>query len=763
MRHAVTIATTFLSAFLLFMVQLMLGKRILPWFGGTPAVWTTCMLFFQVALLVGYAYAHGLAERLRLRHQALLHVALCGLAVAWLALWAQRWGVPLLADDSWKPAAGDDPQARILWLLLIGVGLPFIVLSTTSPLLQKWHSLAGHGESSYRLYAVSNIGSLLGLVSYPFLVERVLPLAAQAWAWSVGFLVVCGGTAALAWWTARGRAGAPELPPAESPAERVPVDRIDLLAWLLLATGTSAMLLAVTNELCQEVAAVPFLWMLPLVLYLLSFVICFDRPQWYQRRWFVPLTLVATLVVIVTAALGLRLKVPVQIASFSAFLFLLCMTCHGELVGLKPPAGRLTLFYLIVALGGALGGVFVGLIAPRIFDSYWEFNIMVTLIWVVLAVIYLRDKSSLFHRGDWRHFGLAVWLLCFTGLRAAMFFGGWNPGGTGAAALAIAAVLTAVPAVAAVLWLRHSGFARHWLWPRLTVAAVIFLAECFMVVRIRSTGTHSLAAERNFFGTLRVQVVPPAGKETRPYLQLTHGQINHGIQYVDGELRRQPVSYYGPESGIDLAVRRHPQRLAGKPLHIGVLGLGVGTMAAFAETGERVRFYEINPTVIRWATGKNAFFSYLADSAGAVEIVEGDARLSLERELAQGAAQQFDLLVMDAFSSDSVPVHLLTRQAFQLYAKHLRDDESILAINVSNRFLDFSSLVANQALDLGFQPWVVVVVKPAPGRSQSMWMLLSRSPGFGEDPEVGRLARLLPPRDPVRWTDDFSPLYPLLR
>ena len=763
MRNAVTIATTFLSAFLLFMVQLMLGKRILPWFGGTPAVWTTCMLFFQIALLVGYAYAHWLAERLPPRRQASAHVALCGLALVWLAVWAQRWGVPLLADDAWKPAAGDDPQARILGWLLVGVGLPFVVLATTSPLLQKWHSLAGHGGDSYRLYAVSNTGSLLGLVSYPFWIERVLPLATQAWAWSVGFLVVTGGIVAIAWRTARCPAMAAVPPHPATTVELTPVGRMNMLAWLLLSTGTSALLLAVTNELCQEVAAVPFLWMLPLALYLLSFVICFDRPQWCRRRLLVPLTLVATLVVIITAALGLRLTVLVQIASFGGFLFLICMTCHGELVGLKPPVGRLTLFYLIVALGGALGGVFVGLIAPRVFHGYWEFNIMVTFVWVVLAVIFLRDKGSLFHRGDGWHFGLAVWLVCFTGLRAAMFFGGLSPGGSGAGALAMAAAVTAVPALAAALWLRHSRLACHWFWPRLTVAAVIFLAECFMVVRIRSTGTMCLASTRNFFGTLRIQMVPPSGKEPCPHLQLTHGQINHGIQYVEGPLRRRPVSYYGPDSGIDLAVRRHPRRLANKPLHIGVLGLGAGTMAAFAEAGDRMRFYEINPTVIRWAQGEGAFFSYLADSAGATGIVAGDARLSLERELACGDAQQFDVLVMDAFSSDSVPVHLLTREAFELYAKHLRDDKSILAINISNRFLDFSNLVANQARDLGFEPWMVLVMKPDPGRCQSMWMLLSRSPGFGEDPEVARIARRWQPRNAVRWKDDFSPLAPLLR
>lgn len=353
-------------------------------------------------------------------------------------------------------------------------------------------------------------------------------------------------------------------------------------------------------------------------------------------------------------------------------------------------------------------------------------------------------------------------MLCFCGLRAATAAGGWPPAWPGAAQLAAAGAISALPALAAALWLRHSRLACHWFWPRFTVAAVIFLAECFMVVRIRSTGAMSLAAERSFFGTLRVQVLP-ATTGARPRLQLTHGQINHGIQYVDGELRTRPVSYYGPGSGIDLAVRRHPRRLACMPLHIGVLGLGAGTIAAFAEAGDRVRFYEINPTVIRWASGGSAFFSYLADSAGEIAIVEGDARLSLERELARGSPQQFDVLAMDAFSSDSVPVHLLTREAFALYARHLRDDDSILAVNISNRFMDFSSLVANQARDLGLDPLLVLVMKPDPTRCQSMWMLLARSPRFRADPEVGALARSCHPQRAIRWSDDFSSLFPLLR
>jgi hypothetical protein len=750
------LGTIFLSAFLLFMVQLMLGKRILPWFGGTPAVWTTCMLFFQVTLLAGYGYAHALGQKLGARKQAVVHLGLLVVALGWLGWWAVQWSVPLLADASWKPEGTEPPQGQILMLLLVSVGLPFLLLSTTSPLLQAWFSRAGHGEGTYRLYAVSNVGSLLGLVSYPFVIERWLPLQTQAWFWAGGFTLVTVGFGLCAWW-----ARDSEAAEVEEKVESVKIPMGTVVTWLLLATATSAMLLAVTNELCQEVASVPFLWMLPLVLYLLSFIICFDRPHWYQRRWFLPVTLVVTLAVLVTAAIGLRVKVPVHIASFGAFLFFFCLTCHGELVRLRPPAGRLTLFYLMVALGGALGGIFVGVIAPRIFTNYWEFNIMVTLAWAVLAVIFWREKDSLFHRGDPWHFGLALWIVSFVVLRIVTEVQGWRFAERDLPNLIWCVWCSLIPAVIVGFLLRGKRVAGHWFWPRFTVGLVIFLAECFMVVKIKTVHGVVVRAERNFFGTLQANIVPsPEGYPAM--MQLTHGQINHGTQFIDPELSKVPISYYGEESGIDLAVRFHPRRLKSEGMNIGVMGLGAGTMAAHGLKGDAVRFYEINRTVIDWAVGKEAVFGYLNETAAAVEVAEGDARLSLERELEAGS-QEFDVLAMDAFSSDSVPVHLLTREALELYAKHLRDKDSVMAINISNRFLDFRDLMANQAADLGFASRVVTVVVPSPKRSQSVWMLLCRNEKFFKGKDVVRMMEPYQAVKKVRWSDDYSPIFPLLK
>jgi hypothetical protein len=747
---------TFLSAFLLFMVQLLMGKLLLPWFGGTPAVWTTCMLFFQVLLLAGYAYAHGLT-RLPARLQGKIHASLLLLSLALLGAAWWRWGSPLIPGDSWKPVASDAPQARILTLLLVSIGLPFFLLSTTSPLIQHWQGLAGSGGKTWRLYAVSNTGSLLGLLSYPFLIERYFEISAQAIGWAAGFAAFALGAVLLAL-----RGGGLETPREVADVDPRP-SFLTLAVWLVLPMTTSAMLLAVTNELCQEVASVPFLWMLPLSLYLLSFIICFDRPAWYHRRLFLAAGAVASVVVLVTASLGISLKIPVHAVSFGGFLFLFCMIGHGELVRLRPATSRLTLFYLMVALGGALGGVFVSLIAPLVFENFWEFNVMITVAWALLGVLLLRERDSLFHRGDWWHLLIFIWLAGYLAIRlgSEILLGHEHPF---TRSLPLHAGLALAAAWLVCFPLRKTGFARSKYWPRVTVVTVIFIAECFMFLRIRGDRAGALAIERNFYGALRVVALPPT-PERPALIQLNHGNINHGYQYLDEALSRVPVSYYGDTSGVETAVRRHPRRLADppQPLRIGVLGLGTGTMAAFGEPGDSLRFYEINPAVIRYSTAEKPFFTYLKDSKAATEIVEGDARLSLERELADGRPGKFDVLVMDAFSSDSVPVHLLTREAFALYESHLRDADSIIAINISNRFLDLHDLVGSQAKALDMMPVHFQLADQSTTHSPSSWVLLSRSMPFLQDQVVRQLGFPGVPRREVIWTDSFSNLFQVLR
>lgn len=749
----------FLSAFLLFMVQLLMGKLLLPWFGGSPAVWTTCMLFFQVLLLGGYSYAHGLTK-LPARRQGQLHTLLLGLAILLLAMAWWRWGSPLIPDDSWKPQDSSAPQSQILLLLLLSIGLPFFLLSTTSPLVQHWQGRTQDESKTWRLYAISNFGSLLGLLSYPFLVERFLSVQHQAILWSLAFTLFALGVTILA------------LRPREEKRTSVVAPRADdakpnkltLAAWLLLPMSTSAILLAVTNELCQEIAPVPFLWMLPLALYLVTFIICFDRPQWYRRRFFLFTGAIATVAVLITASLGIQLKIPIHVLSFGTFLFLFCMIGHGELVKLRPQTSRLTLFYLVVSLGGALGGVFVSLIAPLIFNDFWEFNIVITVAWTLLGLLLLNEKDSSFHRGDWLQLSFLTSLILYLIIRLGSELILKHEHAF-TKNLPLHALLAIVFAWIMCFSIRRSRFAQSKYWPRIAVIAVIVLAECFMLARIRTDHTGLLASDRNFYGTLKVSVEPPLGELLPARIQLTHGNINHGFQYLDQELSQLPVSYYGETSGVEIAINRHPRRLSipPRPLRIGVLGLGAGTMAAFGKEGDLIRFYEINPTVIDYSTRRNPFFTYLAGSAAEIEIREGDARLLLEKELESREPGKFDVLVMDAFSSDSVPVHLLTREAFALYKECLRDEESVIAINVSNRFLDFRDLVGSQSKEIDFFPVGFHVSDLTATRNPSSWIILSKHLPFLEDPVVHQYGLPNLPRKEVIWTDDFSNIFQILR
>ncbi len=759
-RNMLPATVTFLSAFLLFMLQLLMGKVLLPWFGGTPAVWTTCMLFFQVLLLFGYAYAHGVT-RLAGRLQGRIHLCLILASVVLLGVAWWRWGSPIIPSGDWKPVGNDAPQLKILTLLLVSIGLPFFLLSTTSPLIQHWQGLQKEGGKTWRLYAVSNTGSLLGLLCFPFLVERFLEAPLQAIVWALGFGVFALGAAVLA---LRVRPQAPHREQAIPDEDRTKPPAIAMVAWLVLPMTTSAMLLAVTNELCQEVAAVPFLWMLPLALYLLSFIICFDRPAWYHRRFFLAAGAASTVAVLITASLGIRLQIPAHAASFGGFLFLFCMIGHGELYRLRPATSHLTLFYLMLALGGALGGIFVSLVAPVIFDNFWEFNIMATIAWVLIGILLLREKDSIFHQGDWWQLLVFTWLLAYMAVRISILI--WLPQNHALiSSLPLHALLGLVLAWLVCFPIRKTRFARSAYWPRVAVVAVIFLAECFMLLRIRSDRAGAVVSERNFYGTLRVMLMPPLPGGRPASIQLMHGNINHGFQYADEKWSRVPVSYYGDTSGIDVAIRRHPRRLANpaEPLRIGVLGLGAGTIAAFGEKGDIIRFYEINPAVIRYSTAAKPIFRYLADSRGSTEIVEGDARLSMERELTAGQPGKFDVLVMDAFSSDSVPVHLLTREAFALYQQHLRDEDSVIAINISNRFLDFRDLVSSQAGEIGLSPILIHVRDMTVSHGPSSWMILSRSQPFLKDPVLHERGAPWIPRREVIWTDSFSNLFQILR
>ena len=763
--------STFLGAFLLFEVQLLLGKHLLPWYGGTPAVWTTCMVFFQIALLAGYAYAHALAGRARPRTQRDVHVVLLGAGVAALAAQVLAWGVPLLAGAGWKPSGSGHPATHLTAFLLVAVGAPFLVLAATSPLLQAWSARARPDGSPYRLYALSNLGALLGLLAYPLVVERVLTLRTQAWLWALLFVLYAGccGVAALA--QARAVAPMPQsaaptlLPLAPKPGPA------SVALWIALPCASTVMLLAATNQMCQEVAVVPLLWVLPLALYLLSFVLCFERERWYRRAVFQPLFALAAALACLLLYPGADGPVPYQSGGYSLVLFACCMVCHGELARAKPAPRHLTAYFLLLATGGALGGVLVGVVAPHVFHGFWELHAGLAACGVLAVLAMLRDRDSWLGRGRvWP----AVSALVASTLGAAYLLRRASTGGSGGFLTSplVRFAAAAAVALAALAWLerRRGRMRRGGGRPILGVACLALALSLLSVVlraHIRAVEARAETMERDFFGVVSVEVGAEEGG-LGDALYLRHGRVVHGFQLEAPALRALPTSYFAEGSGISLALRFHPRRSVAPVgqggLRVGVVGLGIGTLAAYGRSGDSFRFYEISPAVIGLASGPASLFSYLADSPARVEVVPGDGRISLERELSSRPPWRFDVLVMDAFSSGAVPLHLLTREAFATYLGRLDPEDGILAVNISNHNVDLRGVVGRLGAEFGLGAVLVEASRSADGvRWPSLWVLLTRNRAFLQLPEVAAVARpLQPDRTAPLWTDNHSSLLDVL-
>ncbi len=703
--------TIFLSAFLLFQVQLVIAKYILPWFGGTPAVWTTCMLFFQLLLLGGYAYSHLIVSRLRPRRQGTLHLVLLAGSLCLLAGQLATWRTPLLPPAAWKPTGSDLPVLRILGLLAVSVGLPYFILTTTSSLLQAWFAGTHPGRSPYRLYALSNAGSLLGLISYPFLVEPALALKAQAGVWSgcyAAFVFCCGWCAVRAARTAK-----PLLEPGEVTSSRKSQkgseaagrpSRSKRLLWLGLPACASVLLLATTNHISEEVAVIPFLWVVPLGLYLLSFIFCFNSQRAYSRRLFVVAALAAMVLVYIVTRRGVtEVGIAEDIWIHSFALFVCCMICHGELVALKPAPRHLTSFYLSVAAGGALGGVFVALVAPTIFTGLWELPLGYLFCGALLLVVTLRDPRS---------------------------------------------------------WLNGR---RRWVWraPAGVALAALVVAPSLQVKKFYDGVIRS---RRNFYGILRVREEDATERVEWHRYVLRHARTVHGFQFVDPARRRTPTTYYGENSGAGLAILNHPRRTSGAPMRIGVVGLGVGTLAAYGRKGDIIRFYEINPAVVELATGPDSCFTYVQDSAAKVDVVLGDARILMQRELEQGQPQQFDVLALDAFSGDSPPVHLLTREAFDIYLRHLRRG-GVLAVHASNRYVNLAPVIWRAAEEFGLACTMINSEGDSEAVWGARWILLTHDKNLLKLKNIAAVASgREESHKPIRlWTDDYSNLLRILK
>jgi hypothetical protein len=788
-------ATIFLSAFLLFQIQPMISKYILPWFGSTPGVWATALVFFQCMLLAGYAYAHLIVSRLAWHRQAILHITLLALAL---------FALPITPAESLKPIDADAPIGRILFILTLSVGAPFFLLSATAPLVQRWFALLHPGLSPYRLYALSNAGSLIALLSYPFVIERFVSLQMQTWIWSLGYGVFAAFCAYCGWGLYRSTlAGWEEDEALEAVAHGGRPATSDIGFWLALSACGSGLLVATTNQMSLDVAAVPFLWIVPLSLYLLSFILCFDSDRWYLRPLFAVLLPLVAINTVRVLYQGGELGIIDQIAGYSMALFVCCMCCHGELARMRPAPNHLTLFFLTTSAGGALGGMFVAMLAPALFVGFYEYHILVVACCLLMAVIWsvslIRPGYESGNGRLARAAAMLSWGSALAVTLASVYYaftpGTWYDDDSSSHLIATYAVwraqmMQAIPfAIIALLLLlevwrrRQRQSSARWWFSRQSIArlgvSTVLAAGVLSLVgslswQVREAERRMVDRDRNFYGVLAIKERNVGDYDH--FLSLTHGRIRHGEQMQ--EHPTWPTSYYGPETGVGVAIRNHPARSQRhRQFRIGVVGLGVGTLAAYANAHidpelpdasyarerprdfpDYMRFYELNPLVVTWAQDR---FTFLADArtrGGDIDVFEGDARIVLERQLQRGEAQRFDLLAIDAFSSDAIPLHLLTQQAFEAYLGHLQDD-GILALHVTNRYVDLIPIVARLAEDAGMRAMYIENHEDDNRQvSSSDWILLTRNQGFLDTPAIYQDEEEMPPAGAL-WTDDFSSIF----
>jgi hypothetical protein len=686
--------TIFLSAFLLFQVQPLIAKIILPWFGGSAAVWAAALLFFQLSLLAGYAYAHALIKLAKPRTQLLIHGTLLLLSCALL---------PILPNVSWKPTAIGDPTLRILELLAATIGLPYFLLSSTSPLLQAWYVRRTGSSVPYRLFALSNFGSMLALLSFPFLVEPNIASRMQAYSWSTAYVVFAALCLITAWVSREALPGQPAAEPVATTIPEKSAERptgLQLLLWISLAACASTLLVSITNHMSQNVAPIPLLWVVPLAIYLSTFILAFESDKIYQRWIFLPWVAPALgwMAYALYAGEG-NFHIKYSIPIFCAGLFICCMMCHGELALRKPATQYLTLFYLMVSVGGAVGGIFVAIIAPRVFNSYLELPIGLVACGV-LAVIVLFNLEIPKFTILGRAFALGPWPIRF--------------------ALAI---------------------------------GVGLLAGYLVRKEVADRQGYHLFA-RNFYGELRIRD-DDVGQEYA-LRNLLHGTINHGSQRLNEEHRYEVNSYYAPSSGIG---RTMAAKQGLGPVRYGVIGMGAGVMTGYCRAGDYVRVYEINPLVK--SLSERGEFTFFSHCAGDKQVLMGDARLTMEAQ----QPPNYDVLVVDAFSSDAIPVHLLTKEVMKLYFTLLKPD-GVLAVHISNRYLDLAPVCARGAEFVGKK--AIVVADDASDNTfanSTTWVLItSQDNNVFQNPSFEG-ANMYPAAAAATfrgWTDDYSSILPIL-
>jgi hypothetical protein len=725
-----------MGALLLFLVQPMFARMVLPLLGGSPAVWNTAMVFYQAALLAGYAYAHFATRWLGVKRQAGLHL---------VVLLAPLLVLPIGLPHGWMPPTTSNPVWWLLAVLTVSVGLPFFVVSATSPLLQRWFAASGHkwAADPYFLYAASNLGSLLALVSYPVLIEPRLGLVDQSWCWAAGYAALVVLTVICGLWTryvARDAYHAPgvtsdtEADTTKDDDERITAKR--RLRWLLLAFVPCSLMLSVTTYITSEIAPIPLLWVIPLGIYLLTFVLVFARRRLVPHTWMVRALPFAVLLLVMPLAMTMagRLMQPIGllIALHLAGLFVVAMVCHGEIANDRPSARYLTEFYLWMSVGGVLGGIFNALLAPVIFSTVLEYPLT-----LVLACLLMprRAVASSSRRTRVLDIALPVVLGLFTG--NLILFLRETPVGNVQFTFAL---IYGVPAVLCLSFVR-----------RPLRFALGFMAIMMATAWAAGDRARTLRVARSFFGSYRVNIDP-----TWQYHILKHGNTIHGAQSIDPARRSEPLTYFTRSGPLEDVWAVVPAELK---QHVAVVGLGAGTMACYGRPGQQWTFYEIDPVVERIARDPR-FFTYLTDCRANVEVVLGDARLSLQ----QAPDGQFDLLILDAYSSDTLPLHLITREALTLYLRKLTPN-GVLVFHISTRHLDLEPVLANLAQDAGLfalnrNDSAVGAEAIAHYRLPSRWVVMTRHPASLQT--LRRSGYWSPPRpraDVGVWTDDYESLF----
>ena len=689
----------FLAAFLLFQVQPLIAKMILPFFGGGAAIWTACLLFFQAFLLFGYLYSHCLTKLNSITKQVTVHAVLLIMSLYFL---------PINLRDVDFTVDVNMPMKDILMLLMMLVGPPYFMLATTGPLVQRWLSYLDVHKLPYKLYSLSNIASLLALLSYPFLIEPLLTTEKQSFLWSIAYLGFSLAFLILCFVMIKQKnlclAGEARIQTTGGSNKK------EYILWLLLSAVGVLLLVSTTNAMTQNVPPVPFLWILPLCIYLLTFIISFHSPHWYVRWYWFVLFVIASFAAILLFFIGSQFDIITQIVLYSLVLLSACMICHGELARLKPAVERLTLFYLNISIGGFLGSLFVALVAQNIFSQFFEFPLAVFSVYILFAASVLWHKTKSSHKTNQSNIK--------------------EPGSASLLGMSKAKVLLSTSAI-----------------------SLLLLLILFSYLNGLFSHTNILNA-RNFYGILSVKDVIIDGETER---RLIDGTTSHGTQSLQPEKKQIARSYYRSNTGVAIALEQLGRN---RKINAGFVGLGAGTLAAYGRTGDNFTFYELNPNVVRIA---NSHFSYLSQTKANIEILLGDGRISLADDMALNGSRQYQLLVIDAFSSDSIPIHLLTKEAFDLYWQHISND-GVLAVHISNSHLDLTPVVRGLAKALDKEIFYVKTEAAHQGQHEVEWVLLANKAGSLSN-NLYSFSDNWPSsaNETFLWTDDYSNLLSVLR